>query len=199
MSNSSLVSFTKISPNRTSPRKGKIDTITIHCTAGQTGVEALGTLFANPSRKASSNYGIGKDGKIGMYCEEKDRCWCSSNAANDNRAICVECSSDSVSPYLVNDAVLESLLDLVTDICKRNGIERLVWGKTKEQRVNHLDGCNMTIHRDFAAKECPGEYLMEKMPWIAEQVNLRLKKGNGASDKIRKIAHELLDLADLLE
>lgn len=84
MSNSTLVDYTKISPNRTSPRNHAIDTITIHCVVGQCSVETLGNIFAPTSRQASSNYGVGVDGRIGMYVEEKDRSWCSSNAANDN-------------------------------------------------------------------------------------------------------------------
>ena len=82
MSNSPLVNYTKISPNKSSPRNHKIDTVTIHCVVGQCSVEALGNVFAPTSRQASSNYGIGYDGRIGMYVEEKDRSWCSSNAEN---------------------------------------------------------------------------------------------------------------------
>ena len=95
MSNSPLVDYTKISPNRTSPRKQAIDTITIHCVVGQCSVETLGNVFAPATRQASSNYGIGYDGRIGMYCEEKDRSWCTSSSANDNRAITIEVASES--------------------------------------------------------------------------------------------------------
>ena len=109
MSNSALVDYTKISPNRTSPRKNKIDTITIHCVVGQCSVETLGAIFAPSSRQASSNYGIGYDGRFGMYCEEKDRSWCSSSAANDNRAITIEVASDATEPYAVNDEAYAAL------------------------------------------------------------------------------------------
>lgn len=101
MSNSPLVNYTKISPNKSSPRNHKIDTVTIHCVVGQCSVETLGNVFAPTSRQASSNYGIGYDGRIGMYVEEKDRSWCSSNAANDNRAITIEVASDTKEPYAV--------------------------------------------------------------------------------------------------
>lgn len=174
MSNSSLVSYTKISPNRTSPRNHAIDTITIHCVVGQCSVETLGNVFAPTSRQASSNYGVGVDGRIGMYCEEKDRSWCSSNAANDNRAITIEVASDTTEPYAVNDKAYAALLDLVTDICKRNGIKKLVWSTSKTDRVNHKNGCNMTVHRDYANKSCPGTYLYERHGQIAEEVNKRL-------------------------
>ena len=132
MSNSPLVNYTRISPNKNSPRNHKIDTITIHCVVGQCSVETLGNIFAPTSRQASSNYGIGFDGKIGMYVEEKDRSWCSSSASNDNRAITIEVASDTKHPYAVNEKAFAALLDLVTDICKRNGIKRLVWSTNKK-------------------------------------------------------------------
>lgn len=174
MSNSKLISYTKISPNRTSPRNHTIDTITIHCVVGQCTVETLGNIFAPTSRQASSNYGIGKDGRIGMYVEEKDRSWCSSNAANDNRAITIEVASDTSHPYAVNAKAFAALLDLVTDICQRNGIKRLVWSTNKADRVNHKNGCNMTVHRDYANKSCPGDYLYNRHGEIAAEVNKRL-------------------------
>ena len=174
MSNSTLVGYTRISPNRTSPRNHKIDTITIHCVVGQCSVETLGNIFAPTSRQASSNYGVGVDGRIGMYVEEKDRSWCSSNAANDNRAITIEVASDTTHPYAVNDKAYAALLDLVTDICRRNGIKKLVWSTNKNERVNHLNGCNMTVHRDYANKSCPGDYLYERHGAIAAEVNKRL-------------------------
>nr|DAU56325.1 MAG TPA: hypothetical protein [Caudoviricetes sp.] len=175
MSNSPLVNYTKISPNRSSPRNHKIDTITIHCVVGQCSVETLGNVFAPTSRQASSNYGVGVDGRIGMYVEEKDRSWCSSNAANDNRAITIEVASDTTEPYAVNSKAYAALLDLVTDICKRNGIKELIWSWNKSERVNHTNGCNMTVHRDYANKSCPGTYLYERHAQIAAEVNKRLK------------------------
>lgn len=174
MSNSSLVSYTKISPNKNSPRNHAIDTITIHCVVGQVTVERLGEIFAPASREASSNYGVGCDGKIGMYVEEKDRSWCSSNAANDHRAITIEVASDTEEPYAVNDKAYNALIELVADICKRNGIKKLVWSTNKNDRVNHLNGCNMTVHRDYANKSCPGKYLYDRHGDIAAKVNAKL-------------------------
>lgn len=174
LSNSKLISYTKISPNRTSPRNHKIDTVTIHCVVGQCSVETLGNIFAPTYRQASCNYGIGADGRIGMYCEEKDRSWCSSNAANDNRAITIEVASDTKHPYAVNAKAYAALIDLLVDICKRNGIPRLVWSTSKADRVNHKNGCNMTVHRDYANKSCPGEYLYSRHAQIASEVNKRL-------------------------
>lgn len=178
MSNSPLVNYTKISPNKSSPRNHKIDTVTIHCVVGQCSVETLGNVFAPASRQASSNYGIGYDGRIGMYVEEKDRSWCSSNAVNDNRAITIEVASDTKEPYAVNAKAYAALIDLLVDICKRNGIKELVWSTNKADRVNHKNGCNMTVHRDYANKSCPGTYLYERHAQIASEVNKRLGSTN---------------------
>ena len=173
MSNSPLVSYTKISPNRTSPRKQPIDTITIHCVVGQCTVETLGNVFAPASRRASSNYGVGYDGRIGMYCEEKDRSWCTSSSANDNRAITIEVASDTTHPYAVKDKALAALIELCTDICKRNGIKKLLW-KGDKNLIGQPDKQNMTVHRWFANKSCPGDYLYGKHPYIADEVNKKL-------------------------
>lgn len=172
--NSSLVNYTKLSPNHSGQRTHAIDTITIHCVVGQCSVETLGNIFYPSSRQASSNYGVGYDGRIGMYVEEKNRSWCSSSAANDQRAITIEVASDTTSPYAVNDKAYNATIKLVTDICKRNGIKKLVWSTDKNTRVNHLNGCNMTVHRDYASKSCPGDYLYGKMGDIAAKVNANL-------------------------
>ena len=174
MSNSSLIDCTIISPNKNSPRNHAIDTITIHCVVGQCSAERIGEIFKPTSRQASSNYGIGYDGRIGMYVEEKDRSWCTSNAANDHRAITIEVASDTTHPYAVTDKAYAALLNLVTDICKRNGIKLLVWSTNKSDRVNHKNGCNMTVHRDYANKSCPGDYLYNLHGEIAAEVNKRL-------------------------
>lgn len=173
-SNSRLIGYKRISPNRSSPRNHKIDTITIHCMCAPLSVETCGNLFAQSKTEASSNYGIDSDGNIALYVEEKDRSWCSSNAINDNRAITIEVASYSYSPYAVSDAAYNSLIQLVTDICKRNGIKKLVWSDDKTDRINHKNGCNMTVHRDFANKVCPGDYLYSRMGEIADAVNKNL-------------------------
>lgn len=180
--NSPLVDYTRISPNRTPNRTHAIDTITIHCVVGQCSVETLGAIFAPSTRQASSNYGIGYDGRIGMYVEEKDRSWCSSSASNDHRAITIEVASDTYHPYAVNDKAYAALLNLVTDICRRNGIKKLVWSTNKNERMNHLNGCNMTVHRDYANKSCPGDYLYNRHGEIAAEVNKRLGATSGNDD-----------------
>lgn len=186
MSNSSLVSYTKISPNKSSPRNHSIDRISIHCVVGQCSVETLGNVFAPTSRQASSNYGIGLDGKIGMYVEEKDRSWCTSSSSNDNRAVTIEVASDTYDPYKVTDAAYASLLDLVTDICKRNGKTKIIWFGDKEKTLSYTPKPNemvMTVHRWFANKSCPGDYLYNKHPEIAAEVNRRLSGGNAGIEE----------------
>ena len=170
-SNSNLVNYTRLSPNHSGQRNHIIDTVTVHCVVGQCSVETIGSIFADSNREASSNYGIGYDGRIGMYVEEKNRSWCSSSAYNDNRAITIEVASDTYDPYRVNDAAYRSLVLLLADICRRNGIKKLVWSTSKNDRVNHLNGCNMTVHRDYANKSCPGDYLYNRHGQIAKEVN----------------------------
>ncbi len=179
MSNSSLVCYTKISPNKTSPRNHAIDTITIHCMAGNLSVETCGDVFAPSSRQASSNYGIDSNGRIGMYVEEKDRSWCSSNAANDHRAVTIEVANNGGESqgWPVSNAAYNALIDLVTDICKRNGIKKLLW-KGDKSLIGQIDKQNMTVHRWFAAKACPGDYLYNKHGEIAAAVNQRLGSGS---------------------
>lgn len=175
MSNSTLATYTRISPNKTSPRNHKIDTITIHCMAGNLTVERCGELFAKRTRMASSNYGIGSDGRIGLYVEEKDRSWCSSNKANDMRAITIEVANDggAATGWHVSDAAMASLIALVTDICRRNGIKQLLW-KGDKKLIGQVDKQNMTVHRWFKNKACPGDYLYGKHAYIAAEVNKRL-------------------------
>lgn len=192
MSNSPLVSYTKISPNKTTPRNHKIDTITIHCVVGQLSVETLGRVFSNTAVKASSNYGIGPDGRIGMYVEEKDRSWCSSNSANDHRAITIECASDTKHPYAVNEKVFKALIELCADICKRNGIKELKWRGDKNL-IGQVDKQNMTVHRWFANKSCPGDYLYNKHTEIKNAVNDILTNSSPQDKKsIDDIAHEVI-------
>lgn len=170
MSNSGIINYIKISPNKTVNRNHKIDTITIHCVVGQVSVERLGEIFANPKRKASSNYGVGFDGRIGMYVEEKDRSHCSSSATNDNRAITIEVASDTKHPYKVTSEAYQGLIRLLVDICRRNNIDALRWAADKNL-IGQVDKQNMTVHRWFAKKACPGDYLFNLHSQIAYDVN----------------------------
>ena len=174
MSNSPLANYTLISPNKNSPRNHKIDTITIHCFVAQVTAKRGCEVFQPTSKKASCNYVVGYDGSIGLCVDEGDRSWCTSSGVNDHRAITIEVASDNKEPYAVTEKAYAAMLDLVTDICKRNGIKRLVWSTRKNDRVNHLNGCNMTVHRDYANKSCPGDYLYNRHGQIAAEVNKRL-------------------------
>lgn len=180
--NSKLVNYTRISPNRSINRNHAIDTVSIHCVVGQCSVETLGSIFASTSKEASSNYGIGYDGRIGMYVEEKDRSWCTSSASNDNRAITIEVASDTYHPYRVNDAAYKSLIKLLVDICKRNGIKELKW-RADKSLIGQVDKQNMTVHRWFANKSCPGDYLYNLHGQIAKEVNAQLGSGTSSTTK----------------
>ena len=182
MSYSSLVEYVKISPNKTSPRDHAIDTITIHCMAGNLSIETCANVFAPTERQASSNYGVDSNGRIGCYVDEADRSWCSSNKANDMRAITIEVANDGGADtgWHVSGVAMSSLIKLVADVCKRNNISKLVWSDSKDDRINHRNGCNMTVHKDFKNKDCPGAYLMSKMPYIADEVN-KLLGASGVS------------------
>lgn len=183
MSNSNLISYTKISPNKTSPRNHKIDTITIHCYVGQVTVERAGEEFFKTSKRASCNYAIAYDGRIALIVDEKDRSWCSSNYSNDNRAITIECASDLTPPYAINDKVYTSLINLCADICKRNDIKELKW-KADKSLIGQPDKQNLTVHRWFANKSCPGDYIYNRLGQIAAEVNAKLGVSTKSIDEL---------------
>lgn len=177
MSNSPLVTYTNITKNKTGPRNHAIDTITIHCIVGQWTAKQGCDFFATTDRECSANYIVGKDGSIGLSVDEADRSWCTSSRENDNRAITIEVASDTEHPYAVTDAAYAALIKLIADICERNGIKKLIWSTNKADRVNHANGCNMTVHRDYANKACPGQYLYDRHGAIAAAVNKLLGSG----------------------
>lgn len=175
--NSSLVSYTRLSPNNSGQRTHSIDRITPHCVVGQCSVETLGSIFAPRSRQASSNYGIGPDGRVGMYVEEKNRSWCSSSSANDQRAITIECASDTKPPYAFRDNVYKRLIDLCVDICRRNGKKKLLWLGSKEKTLAYSpksDEMVLTAHKWFADTACPGSWMYSREADLAKQVTARL-------------------------
>ena len=192
MSNSPLVTYKKISPIKTSPRNHKIDTISIHCAVGQFTAKELLNLnhFVKYDSKngASCNYAVGRDGSIGLGVDEKDRSWCTSSRSNDHRAITIEVASDTKHPYAVTDKAYEALIELLVDICKRNSIKELKW-KADKSLIGKIDEQNMTVHRWFANKACPGDYLYKRHGQIASEVNALLK-----SDKVYKVKVDIEDL-----
>lgn len=183
MSNSSLISYTKLSPNNSGKRTHAIDRITPHCVVGQCSVETLGSIFAKTSRQASCNYGIGKDGRVGLYVDEGNRSWCSSSRANDQRAVTIECASDTTAPYAFNNSVYNKLILLCTDICRRNGKKKLIWISDKTKALAYEpadDEMLLTVHRWFAKKSCPGDWMMARMDDLAVRVTSALG-GNTAT------------------
>ena len=179
--NSPVVSYTKLSPNHSGQRTHSIDRITPHCVVGQCSVETLGNIMYPTSRQASCNYGIGPDGRVGMYVEEKNRSWCSSSNANDQRAITIECASDTFHPYAMNDKVYATLITLCTDICRRNGKKKLLWFADKNKSLAYSpkqDEMVLTVHRWFADKSCPGDWLYSRLGDVAAKVTVNLSSAS---------------------
>ena len=183
--NSKMVVCTKLSPNHSGQRTHSIDRISPHCVVGQVTAESLGSLFAKSSYKASSNYGIDKNGRVGMYVEEKNRSWCTSSNSNDQRAVTIECASDTKSPYRMNDAVYETLIKLCIDICRRNGKKKLLWFGDKNKTLNYspkADEMVITVHRWFASKSCPGDWLYSRLGDLAKKVTAELSGDDEEDD-----------------
>ena len=179
---SPLCVYTKESPFNSGKRpQEKIDRITPHCTAGITTIEALGEWFTRDSVQASANYGIGEDGKIGMFVDESKTAWTSSNQDNDKRAITIECSSSNIHPYTMSSAVYGSLYNLCVDICRRYGKTRLLWISSKDKALAYNPGPNemiLTVHRWFALKACPGDWLYTRLGALADSVTCALQEHN---------------------
>lgn len=193
-----MVSYTRLSPNHSGQRTHSIDRITPHCVVGQLSAESICGCFTSPSRQASCNYGIGTDGKVSLCVEEKNRSWCSSSNANDQRAVTIECASDKTEPYAMNARVYDSLVKLCTDICRRNGKKKLLWLGDRNKTLNYTpkpDEMVLTVHRWFANKSCPGSWLYARLGDLAAKVTAALGSSSAskpATDKkqlyrVRKI------------
>ena len=195
--NSKLVVYKKLSPNHSGKRTHSIDRISPHCVVGQCTAEGLGDWFARSSTQASSNYGIDKDGRVGLYVEEKNRSWCTSSNANDQRAVTIECASDTKEPYTMNSKVYNTLVKLCVDICKRNGKKKLIWFGDKSKTLNYSpksDEMIITVHRWFANKSCPGNWLYSRLGKLATEVTKQL--GGSSSTKKGLQASVLKNLSD---
>ena len=193
MSNSKLVNYKKLSPNHSGKRTHKIDRITPHCVVGQCSVETLGSIFMDRNREASCNYGIGADGRVLLCVEEKNRSWCSSSNENDQRAITIECASDTYAPYAMNSKVYNKLIKLCIDICKRNKKKKLLWFNDKNKSLSYKpkpDEMVLTVHRWFANKSCPGDWLYSRLGNVAKEVTKTLntpnKKGSTCKENTTK-------------
>ena len=202
MSNSNLVNYKKLSPNHSGKRTHKIDRITPHCVVGQCSVETRGSIFMDRNREASCNYGIGTDGRVLLCVEEKNRSWCSSSNSNDQRAITIECASETYPPYAMNSKVYNKLIKLCIDICKRNKKKKLLWFKDKNKSLSYKpkpDEMVLTVHRWFANKSCPGDWLYSRLGNVAKEVTKALNtstksKENTAKKKsIDTIAREVIN------
>ena len=189
MSNSKLINCTVLSPNHSGKRTHAVDRITPHCVVGQLSARAIGNCFPK-GRPASCNYGIGTEGDVCLVVDEANRSWCSSNSDNDNRAITIECASDKVEPYTMNSKVYSKLSDLCVDICKRYGKKKLLWIPDKAKALAYkpkADEMLLTVHRWFASKSCPGNWLFSRLGKLAEEVTEKLggasvpKQSNKAS------------------
>ena len=185
-----MVDYTRLSPNNSGKRTMKIDRITPHCVVGQCSVETLGRIFSSPDKKASSNYGIGSDGRVGMYVPENKRSWCSSSASNDQRAVTIECASDTKEPYTMNKKVYNQLVKLCIDICKRNGKNKLLWLGDKKKTLAYSPKPNemvLTVHRWFANKSCPGNWLYSRLGSLAKAVTKELSSTTEPGNDLYRI------------
>ena len=195
-SNSPLATVKLISPNKTVGRNHAIDTITIHCFVGQVTAKRGCEVFQPSSKGASCNYVVGYDGSIGLCVEEKDRSWCTggykkvngvnvpirvngiSGSSNDYQAVTIEVACEAKHPYAITEKAMAALIELCTDICRRNGIKKLLWSGDKNL-VGNPAKQNLTVHRWFANKACPGDYIYQRLGDIAAKVNAKL----GATQK----------------
>lgn len=186
MSNSKLVTCTVKSPNHSGKRTHSIDRITPHCVVGQLSAQSIGGCFTSPSRQASCNYGIGTEGGVCLVVDEDNRSWCSSSNANDQRAVTIECASDKTDPYAMNSTVYNKLIDLCEDICRRNGKTKLIWISNKDKALSYNPASNemqLTVHRWFANKSCPGDWLFARLGDVAKTVTARLSGAGNSGNK----------------
>lgn len=192
--NSSLVTYKRITKNKSTLSSKKINRISIHCYVGQVTAKQGVDYFATTSNQASANYVVGYDGSIGLSVEEKDRSWCTSSRDNDKQAVTIEVASGKSDPYQVTDAAYASLLDLVTDICQRNGKTKVIWIEDKATALAYTPKDNeviLTVHRWFSTyKSCPGQYLYERHAQIAKTVTNRLNKTTTVIEEEEEVTQE---------
>lgn len=193
MTNSPLATYTRITNNKTTMSNKVLERVSIHCFVGQVTAKRGVDYFATTDRQCSSTYVVGYDGSIGCSVDEKDRSWCTSSSDNDKRAITIEVASETVDPYAVTDAAYNALIDLLVDICQRNGKTKMIWIPDKARALAYQPASNellMTVHRWFAAKACPGEYLYSRHGQIAAAVNDRLNGAPAQSEEDEDMTQE---------
>ena len=187
MSNSSVVSMTKLSPNHSGKRKYNLRYIVPHCFVGQVTVEQGLNAFMSTSKQASCNYVIAKDGKVGLCVDEDNRSWCTSSGEIDHAGITIECASDSAEPYAFTPACYDKLIQLCVDICRAYGKTKLLWIEDKNKALAYTpksDEMLLTVHRWFASKSCPGKWMYDHMGHLASTVTNELNKSTESSNKL---------------
>lgn len=175
MSNSGLVNVVGLSPFTNGKRTMTIDRITPHCIVGEFPVERLPQFFDDEG--VSCNYAIAKDGQVALIVDEDKNSWCSSNQGNDQRAVTIECSCDPYSPYKFNEDVFSKLISLTVDICQRNGMHKVVYIPSTREAIEYdppVGECQITLHRFFANKACPGEWFVENIDHFVRECNWKL-------------------------
>ena len=186
MSNSSLITATykAHSNNYSTGRSGrKIEKVTIHHMAGVLSAKQCGSIFQNGNRQASSNYGIGKNGEIALFVDEANASYADANWDSNCKSVTIECSNNKTGgDWTVSNTVLNSLINLIADIFKRNGIKKAIKGKT------------ITWHSMYSATTCPGNYLRSKMDYICDEVNKKLNNTTDTSDKKEEPKKHIIDV-----
>lgn len=167
------------SPYHSGKRKGVVNKFVPHCYVGNVTIERGGAGFQkrDPGKEASCNYLIGVDGRVAGIVDENNRSWCTSSAACDNYAITVECASDNKAPYAFNKEVFESLIKLCVDVCKRYGKTKLVFIADKAAAKAYKpanDEMQLTYHRFYATKACPGQWFIDHTPEFIARVNAQI-------------------------
>ena len=196
MTNSPLATYKRITSNKTTLSNKTLNRISIHCFVGQVTARSGVDYFATTNAECSANYVIGFDGSIGLSVEEKDRSWCTSSANNDKQAITIEVASDKTEPYQVTDEAYKSLINLIVDICQRNGKTKTIWIPNKEKALAYKPQPNeiiFTVHRWFANKSCPGTYLYNLHSQISEEVNARLTGVEEDEDMTQEKFNEMME------
>lgn len=181
MSNSSLVNVTVwcAEGNYTHGRSGRnIEMVALHHMAGVLSAEQCGRIFQQAGRGASANYGIGKDGEVGLYVDEYNTAWANANWDSNCKSVSIELSNSSASGnYPVSDVVLNKAIDLIADIFKRNNLGKCVKGQ------------NLVWHSMYSNTYCPGDYIRGKLDYIVDKVNekLGLNSNVSSNDNLYKV------------
>ena len=181
MSNSSLVNTTIwcAEGNYTHGRSGRnIEMVALHHMAGVLSADQCGRIFQQAGRSASANYGIGKDGEVGLYVDEYNTAWANANWDSNCKSVSIELSNSVASGnYPVSDVVLNKAIDLIADIFKRNNLGKCVKGQ------------NLVWHSMYSNTYCPGDYIRGKLDYIVDKVNekLGLNSNTSSSDNLYKV------------